>query len=80
MLNMSFYNGTLNKDVAKDFIANSNKQCIYTYGFAYRNPTTHKVPINKDKALQIIDKESYLDVKEEEKVIHLNAYSSNDMW
>ena len=80
MLKMSFYNGTLDRVKAKEVIANSNKELKYTYGFGYRNPTTHKKPIDKLEAYRIIDKEGFLDITEYEDYIHLNAYSDNDMW
>lgn len=80
MLKMSFYNGTLDKEKAKDIITNTNKELKYTYGLGYRGPTTHKKPIDKVEAFRIIDTESLLDITEYEDWIHLNAYSANDMW
>ena len=80
MLKMSFYYGTLNKAELRKFVADTNKPIRYTYGLGYRNPTTHKVLIDKEEALRIIDKESLLDAHENEEYLHLNAYSGNDMW
>lgn len=80
MLKMSFFDGTLNKEKAKEYILNSEKPCRYTYGLGYRNPTTNNIFITKEEALEIIAKESFLDVREHDTYIHLNAYSSNDMW
>ena len=80
MLKMSFYDGTLNRDEAKEVIINTDKDLKYTYGLGYRNPTTHKKPIDKAEALKIVANESYLDITEYEDWIHLNGYSSNDMW
>lgn len=80
MLKMSFFDGTLNKEKAKEYILNSEKPCRYTYGLGYRNPTTNNIFITKEEALEIIAKESLLDVREHDTYIHLNAYSSNDMW
>ena len=80
MLKMSFYDGTLDRNVAKEVIINTDKDLKYTYGFGYRNPTTHKKPIDKAEALKIVANESYLDITEYEDWIHLNGYSSNDMW
>lgn len=80
MLRMSFFDGTLNREKAKEYILNSEKPCRYTYGLSYRNPTTNNIFITKEEALEIIAKESLLDVKEHDTYIHLNAYSSNDMW
>ena len=80
MINMSFYNGTLNREKAIEIISNSNKPCVYTFGFKYKNPTTRDVPISKEKAIEIIKKESLLDITEYEDRFDLNAYSGNDMW
>lgn len=80
MLKMSFFDGTLNKEKAKEYILNSEKPCRYTYGLGYRNPTINNIFITKEEALEIIAKESLLDVREHDTYIHLNAYSSNDMW
>lgn len=79
-LNMSFYNGTLNKKVLKEFIESTEKPIRYTFGFKYRNPTTNNVPISKEKALEIVSRESMLDAKELDDCLDLNAYSGNDMW
>lgn len=80
MIKMSFYNGTLNREEAIEVIKNSYKPCVYTYGLKYRNPTTRDVPISKERAIEIIKKESLLDITEYEDKFDLNAYSSNDMW
>ena len=80
MLKMSFYDGTLDRAKAKDYINTSNKPCQYTYGLGYRNPTTNHKPITKIEAMEIIDRESLLDIDEYADYIHLNAYSGNDMW
>ena len=80
MLKMSFYNGTLNRTKAKEFIAETSKPLKYTYGLGYRNPTTNHKPITKAQAMEIIDQENFLDINEYEDYIHLNAFSENDMW
>lgn len=80
MLKMSFYDGTLNREKAIDFIANSEKPCVYTYGLKYRKPTTYEVNITKEQAINCIRNESLIDIKEYEDKIDINAYSSNDMW
>lgn len=80
MLNMSFYDGTLNRAKAKEFIAETKKPLKYTYGLGYRNPTTNHEPITKEQAIEIIKKESLLDITEHNDYVHLNAFSSNDMW
>lgn len=79
MLNMSFYNGTLNRPEAADVVIASNKTLYHRYGFAYRG--AEKRPISKENALKIIeDTGNYLDVTETDNEILLNTYSSNDMW
>lgn len=79
MLNMSFYNGTLNRPEAADVVRASNKTLYHRYGFAYRG--AEKRPISKENALKIIeDTGNYLDVTETDSEILLNTYSSNDMW
>ena len=79
MLNMSFYNGTLNRPEAADVVRASDKTLYHRYGFAYRG--AEKRPISKENALKIIeDTGNYLDVTETDNEILLNTYSSNDMW
>lgn len=79
MLNMSFYNGTLNRPEAADVVRASNKTLYHRYGFAYRG--AEKRPISKENALKIIEGiGNYLDVTETDNEILLNTYSSNDMW
>ena len=79
MLNMSFYNGTLNRPEAADVVRASNKTLYHRYGFAYRG--AEKRPISKENALKIIEGTgNYLDVTETDNEILLNTYSSNGMW
>lgn len=80
MLKMSFYDGTLDRKRAKEVILGSNKPCEYTFGYTWKNPTTHNKPISKKDAVKIIDDGGFLDITEEENRFHLNAFSENDMW
>ena len=80
MIKMSFYDGTLNRKEAIQIISNSEKPCVYTLGLKYRNPTTRDVLISQEKAIEIINKESLLDITEYEDRFDLNAYTDNDMW
>lgn len=80
MLKMSFYTGTLDTKKAVDFVNATNKPCVYTYGFESKHPTTHRKPIDKDKAIHLIEHDSFIDITEEEKVVHINEFSCNDMW
>ena len=56
---------------------NSDKILKYRLGFAYRGAKA--IPIEKEKALHIIENECCLDVDETDTEIVLNAYTSNDM-
>lgn len=80
MLKMSFYNGTLDRKKAKEFIAATSKPIKYTYGLGYRNPTTNHKPITKEHAIEIINTEKFLDINEHKDYVHLNEFSANDMW
>ena len=79
-LYMSFYDGSLNKEELKKFIKETDKPIVYTYGFAFRHPSTLRKPVTKDQAYEIVDKEGWLDATETDEYLHLNAYSENDMW
>lgn len=80
MVTMSFYNGTFKVDKAIELISDTNKEINYTYGFEYRGPTTYRVPIDKEKAIEIIKRNGFIDITEYEDWIHINEYSVNDMW
>jgi hypothetical protein len=79
-IEMSFYNGTLDKEGLKEFIEKTDKTIRYTYGFKFKSPTTRDVPVSKEQALQIVNAQSMLDAKELDDCLDLNAYSGNDMW
>ena len=49
-------------------------------GFEYKNPTAKRVPITKAEALQICHSVDFLNATEEDNCLHLNKFSSNDMW
>lgn len=80
LLKMSFYHGTLDKKEIEKFIKETNKPIVYTYGFRHRRPTTLDVSVTKEKALEIIKKESYLNATELEDALDLNAFSASDMY
>lgn len=80
MLKMSFFNGTLDIEKAKEEIRKTKKDIKYTYGLGFRNPTINHAPISKAEAIRKIETASLLDVIEYENYIHLNEYSNNDMW
>lgn len=77
MLKMSFYNGTLDRNTAKDVVKSTQKKLMYRYGFGWKG--AEKRPIEKESALNVIEKESFLDIEESEEEILLNAFSCNDM-
>jgi len=79
-LRMSSVDSSLNERVAIDTILNSNKPCVYTHGLEYRHPTTCRVPISKEKAIEIIKSPNTVDVEEEADVFHINTLSGNDLW
>ena len=80
MLNMSFYNGTLNRAELIDFISNTEKPIKYTFGFLYKDPATKYKPISKQEAIDIVNVADLLDADERQDFLHLNAYSINDMY
>ena len=80
MIKMSFYNGTLNRAKAKEIVITTEKKLKHTSGLRYRNPTICDVPITREKALKLIESESFLDITEYDDYIHFNTYSENDMW
>ena len=77
-LKMSFYNGTLDKKKAIDVISQTSKELKYRYGFSYRGAKANS--ISKEEALNIINKEGFLDFDEYDNEIILNVYSLTDMW
>lgn len=80
MLKMSFYNGTLDKDVLIDNVISAGKPILYTFGYTWKHPTIYKRPVSVEKAISIIEKEDFLDATEYVDHIHLNAFSGNDLW
>ena len=71
---------TNTREEIKDFLNSTSKPILYTYGLAYRRPTTYKVPITVEKAFEIMAENSTFDLDEYEDYVHLNAYSGNDLW
>jgi hypothetical protein len=82
MIRMSFFDGTLKRDVAKKVILETKKPIKYTFGIAASNriPSTYKKPITKEEAIKTIDTEGLLDIDEYEDYIHLNGYHANDLF
>lgn len=78
MINMSFYNGTLNREVAKKLISETNKDIYLICGYLWKGASKNKT--NKDNAYSIIEKADLLDIREKENEIILQTYSANDMW
>ena len=81
MISYSFMGGCSesSKADAKKLLETTDKQILYTNGLRYRNPTTMDVPIDKDKALDVFNRD-FCDVKECEDYVLLNSYDSNDLW
>ena len=70
------------KNATIERIQNTNKDIRYTYGFTWKNPTTNKVLITKEKAIELIQGGNYAhyDLTETDEYLHLNLFSANDMW
>lgn len=79
MYKASFYDGTLKESEAIEFINSTNKPLKYTRGLKFRNPTTLRVPISKERALEIIATE-WTDITEYDDYVDINTFSANDMW
>lgn len=71
---------TCNKEEMLAFMQETTKPFKYTHGLIYRGPATLREPISKEEAINIVKKEMLVDVDEMEDYIHVNTYSSNDMW
>ena len=80
MLKMSFYNGTLDRNVLLETIKNTDKKILFTFGFTWKNPTVCKLPISVDEAIRTVNEEAFLDATEYDDYIHLNAFGVNDLW
>lgn len=83
MFKYTFFNSKNSPNTHEEiegFLRSTTKPILYTYGLGYRHPTTYKVPVDLDRALEIVKTQSLLDVDEYEDYVHLNAYSDNDMW
>lgn len=80
MLKMSFHNGTLDRDSVKSFIESTTKPIVLTVGFKWKNPRTLMKPISKEKALNIVEKDMWIDVDERSNELEITQYSQNDMW
>lgn len=72
--------GGITTDFITAVITKTTRPLTYTHGLSFRNPTTHNVPLTKQRALDIVKNNSWLDVKATADKIHLNTYSENDMW
>ena len=68
------------KEEVIEYINKAEKEIKRTHGFSWKNPTTYKVAIGKENAINLIKKSSLIDITEEEDFIHLNTFSPNDMW
>ena len=80
IMKMSFYDDSLNRALAEVIFEKTKRPLIYTHGYEYRHPTTCRKPIGIEDAMRILKDNSYLDISFEEECIHLNTFSSNDMY
>lgn len=72
--------GNCTKEEIKNLIDTTDKPFVYTVGFEYRSPTTHRKHITREEAVKIYTTEAQLDITEEKHCIHLNEFTANDMW
>lgn len=68
------------KEGAINYAKNANKPFKHTIGFVWKNPTTLKKEISLEEAIIIMNSNSLIDIEEKDDYIHLNTFSSNDMW
>lgn len=80
MLKMSFFDGTLNKKAAIAYLKKTDKPYFYTVGFKSKRPLIYDNLITLKKAIEIIEKESLLDIAEYQDRIELNAFTWNDLF
>ena len=72
--------GNCTKEEIVSLVEKTDKPFVYTYGLAYRNPTTHRKPISKEEAVNKVKSNGMIDITEETEVIHIEEFSENDMW
>lgn len=72
--------GRYSKDEVREYIQKTEKDIVFTEGLGYRNPTTNKAPISKEKALSILKRRGTVDVNEYDKYIEINAFNGNDLF
>lgn len=63
-----------------EYIEKADKPFKYTHGIGYRSPTIHKVDVTKERAIEIWEDNSLCDIEEYDEYIHINTFSSNDLW
>lgn len=68
------------KEEALNLLETTDKPIKFTYGLAYRNPTTYKVPMTREDAIKTLSSNGLVDMQEFEDYVHVNKYSENDMW
>lgn len=72
--------GNCTKEEIISLVEKTDKPFVYTYGLAYRNPTTHRKPMSKEEAVNKVKSNGMIDITEEAEVIHIEEFSENDMW
>lgn len=81
IMKMSFYNDTLDRNLAWAIIKKTKRPLVYTHGLVYRNPTTLRKPISVLEAQEIVlQKGNLLDISFNSENVHLNTFSGSDMW
>lgn len=81
-LSMSFFDGTMNREQAKQIITErgENASIFYTLGLKYRHPVINMVPVSQIEAIKIINEGGLLNFTVYEDYIDINEFSSNDLW
>lgn len=68
------------KEEVIEYINSSKKDIKHTHGFTFKNPITYKKPIEKELAINFVEYSDLIDIEETDNFIHLNTFSSSDMW
>lgn len=62
-----------------EYLRKTEKRIEYTFGLAYRHPTTFHKPITAKEAIEALE-DYTTEVDEFDNYIHVNSYSANDLW
>lgn len=76
-----FNKGRFNDDESGlfDYLRNTSKPIKHTHGLSYRCPSVFHESATAEEVIQSLSKYSG-EVEEHKDYIHVNTYSSNDLW